>query len=692
MIAWAATAVAQDTKEALVPTVSTLDVTGRPFTDTIGLSASKTATAVFELPRSVSVVTAEEIRNRAPENLTQIFQYSAGFNGDAYGSGALKRSFSNARGFLAFQYLDGLKQHDSNWGIEPFGLERAELLRGPASSLYGQANPGGVVALTSKRPVATPLAQISVQAGSHKRLQGAIDLGGPVWGRGDLAYRFTALARDSDTEVDQTKDNRVFVSSALTWDVGDQTSLTLLASHQWDPELVVFQFLPRVGSVDAGAFGRVSRAVNLSEPGYDNTTKGQTQVATLLEHRLTDAVTLRQNFRYTYIDISARFLQGGGALAADQRTVSRTAVFQEFNINVAQVDTQAQARLVTGPATHSLLAGVDYAYIPSYQGQGARAGPTLDLYAPLYGRAFVAPVLTNKRQQHQRQTGLYLQDQVKIGELSILAGLRRDHATVTTRNRNALTGVAPTAIRQEDEKTTGQLGANYTLAGGLAPYVSYSTSFYPTPGADFFGAALIPSTGKQYEAGIKYQPPGVNGLVTAAVFDLKQQNVRTPDPAHPGFLVQTGEVGARGLELEGRASLTDRINVAAAYTYLDSEVTRSTTNTAGKRPPGRPRHQASAWADFTPVGAPFLTVGFGVRHVGRSFGDAANTFSVDAYTLADALLRLDLGRAGPAAQGLDLSVNALNLFDRRYVANCDTATQCFHGAGRLVKATLTKRW
>ena len=687
-VAFATPVFADDTKERGT-TVSSVEARGRAFTE-FDAGATKGVTDILELPRAVSVVTAEEIRNRASDNLTQVLQYSPGFNGDAYGGGALKRSYSNARGFLAFQYLDGLKLHDSNWGIEPYGLERAELLRGPASALYGQSSLGGIVALTSKRPTTTPIGEVNLQVGSHSRVQGSVDLGGPVFGRDDLSFRLSALARDADTEIDHTKDNRTFVSGGLTWNIGANTNLTALASYQWDPELVVFQFLPRVGSLDPSPFGKVSRSTYLSEPDYDNTTKAQSQLAFLFEHRLGEDVTLRSNARYTYIDISARFLQVG-ALSANQRTVARTAAYQEYNIAIAQIDNQVAAQFDTGPLAHSILVGADYAYIPSYQGAGTRAGPTLDLYAPVYGAAFLAPVLTTKRQQHQRQTGLYVQDQIKVGGLSILGGLRRDHATVSTRNRNALTGVSPDAVKQRDSETTWQLGASYEFVPGLAPYVSYATSFYPTPGTDFFGKALVPSTGKQIEAGVKYQPQAFDALFTAAVFDLKQTNVRTADTAHPGFLIQTGQVRSRGYELEGRGSPIEGLNLTVAYTYLDNKVTKSTENTLGKRPAGRPKHQASAWADYA-IGESGLTVGIGVRHVGASFGDGTNTFSVPSYTLADALVRYDLSHLKDSFERVEVSLNALNLFDKRYVVNCDAASQCFYGVGRLVKATVTRRW
>ena len=656
------------------------------------VAASKTATPIIELPRSISVVTADEIRNRGADTLSQVFEYTSGINSDSYGGGSLSRSYTNVRGFLSYQYLDGLKLHDSNWAIEPFGLERAELIKGAASALYGQASPGGLIDLVSKRPTARPFGEVDLQVGSDNRFQGAVDFGGPLNKSGTLTGRFTALARDADTPVRFQKDNRIYIAPALTWRPSAKTELTLLGSYQSDPDQTVFQYVPRVGTITPSAFGFISRSTFDGEPNFDDLHVNRGQAALLFAHSFTDALTLRENVRVTNYDIRARYLQAG-AVQANGRTVPRTAVNSDFTLNLIQTDTTLDWKLRTGPLTHQILAGIDYVYIPTSQGQGVGAGPILDLYAPVYGAAVTRPAIATKRSQDFDQTGVYLQDQIKFGMLSVLGGVRRDNATSDTSTLTVATKVRGANVHLDDDSTTGQVGAILNFANGLAPFVGYSSSFQPTAGTDFFGNPLVPTTGEQVELGVKYQPPGVRGLVTLSTYEITQNNVRTNDIAHPGFTIQTGQVRSRGVDLEGKLTLTDRLNVTAAYSYLDTVVTRTNTATQlGKTPAGRPRNQASAWADYRLGFIPGATVGLGVRFVGEAFGDAVDSFRVPSYTLVDMLVRYDLESLSPALHGLDVSVNALNLGDERYVANCDAATQCFYGQGRQVKATLRKRW
>lgn len=686
---------AQAAPEAPATTVGELIVTARQagFVADEAVSASKVATPIVDLPRSVSVVTLDEIRNRAPDNLTQVFQYTSGINSDAYGGTSLSRTYTNARGFLSYQYLDGLKLHDSNWAVEPYGLERAELFKGPASSLYGQAGPGGLIALVSKRPSFAPFGEVAFQVGSQDRYQGMFDFGGPLGSSQEGAFRLTGLYRDAGSPIRFQKEDRFYIAPAFTWRPTSRLELTLLGSYQSDPDQTVFQYFPRAGTVDRSAFGYIPRTTFTGEPGFDDLRVNRGQAALLAAYKVSDALTLRENVRYSNYDILARYLQGGGALRADGRSISRTAVNSEFAINLVQTDTQLDWRFRTGPLAHQVLAGVDYVFIPTYQGVGQGAGPVLDLYAPVYGAGAALPALTTKRYQDFDQTGLYLQDQVRWGRLTVLGGVRRDGAWSSTRSLNTATGVTGATVVQQDDAWTGQVGASFRLPLGFAPYAGWATSFQPTPGTDFFGTAFVPSTGEQVEVGVKWAAPGQRVLVTVAGFDLTQQNVRTNDLLHPGFAVQTGEVSASGAEVEAKATLMQGLNLTAAYTYLDIRVTRTNTaNQLGRRPAGRPVNQASAWADYALPFAPGLTVGGGVRFIGASFGDPANTFSVPSYTLVDGFARYDLSALQPSLHGVDVSLNVQNAGDERYVTNCDAATQCFYGRGRLIKATIRKVW
>lgn len=654
-------------------------------------TASKSDMPLTEVPRAVSVVTEDEMRNRAADDLTEVFQYTAGINGDSYGGNSLSRVYSNVRGFLTYQYLDGLKLHDSNWGIEPFGLERAELFKGPGSSLYGQGSPGGIINMISKRPTPTARGEFAVQGGSFNRLQGAADFAGPIGRSGKLAYRVTALTRDAETRIKYSQDDRYYIAPALTWLPAERTEVTLLGSFQSDPDLTVFQYLPRVGTLTPSPYGFIPRDTFTGEPGYDDVSIERKQIGYLLRHEFTDAIAFSQGVRYTDIDITANYLQAG-ALASDQRTVSRTRVRSGYDIEIFQLDNQLHFAFDTGRVTHAVVAGIDYATIPTVQVSGSAAGPTLDLYQPVYGSSVALPAITTDRDQDFEQLGFYAQDQLKVGFVSLLVGLRHDDASSETTTFNPVTGVVSPRVNQDDEATTGQAGVALNFANGIAPYANYAKSFQPTSGSDFFGNPFVPTTGKQVELGVKYRPTGFNALLSAAVFDLVQQNVRTNDLVHAGYSIQTGEITSKGFEFEAKASVAQALNVSAAYTYLDNKVTRSTTANLNKRPQGRPLHQASLWADYALPVVPGMVVGGGVRYVGASFGDSTNTFEVPAYTLVDVLLRYDFSSMSSRLDGWNLSANASNVTDKRYVVNCDAATQCFYGQGRTVKVTMTRRW
>jgi iron complex outermembrane receptor protein len=234
--------------------------------------------------------------------------------------------------------------------------------------------------------------------------------------------------------------------------------------------------------------------------------------------------------------------------------------------------------------------------------------------------------------------------------------------------------------------------------------VSYATSFLPTGGTDFSGRPFQPTTGQQYEIGVKYQPTGLNSFITLSAFNLTEQNVLTVDPAHPDFESQTGEVRSRGIELEGHATLTNRLNITLAYTYnslkntksndTDTTITGATEPLLGKKPPGIPEQMASVWANYTIHDGPARGLGFGggIRYIGSSYGDDVNSFTVPSATLFDAALYYDIGAAFPRVQGLKFQLNATNLFNKSYVAECDSSTVCTFGPGRFVLATLRYAW
>jgi iron complex outermembrane receptor protein len=306
----------------------------------------------------------------------------------------------------------------------------------------------------------------------------------------------------------------------------------------------------------------------------------------------------------------------------------------------------------------------------------------LDVFAPIYGSPVTWSTSYGGTRQTQNATGVYLQDQIKLDRWILTLGGRYDWADSET------TGIFNGRVTSQDDRAfTKRAGLGYEFDSGLVPYISYAESFVPLAGTTFDGSPYKPETGRQYEAGIKYQPKGAKWRMTAAVYDLRRQNVTTNDTAHPGFSIQTGEITSQGFEFEAVASLTNNLNLTAAYAYSDARVTKSNTANLGMRPTRTPPHLASFWADYTIREGVLNGLGFGVgvRYVSATAGDELNTFYAPAYTLVDAMIRYEI-------DNWRFSVNASNLFDKQYIAGCSSMVQCNAGRGRTVIGKVSYRW
>jgi iron complex outermembrane receptor protein len=338
-----------------------------------------------------------------------------------------------------------------------------------------------------------------------------------------------------------------------------------------------------------------------------------------------------------------------------------------------------------------VIAGIDYQGTWFGQDLAQDFTTSIDIFNPVYRQAIAQPsLLVSRQRQTQTQIGLYAQDQIKLGNLAFLGGLRHDWADSDT--TDVLTNIH---TPQNDQSTTGRVGAAYLFDIGVAPYVAFATSFQPTAGADFSGTAFEPTTGTLYEVGVKFQPKGYDSFITLSLFHLTQKHVLTPDtdPTHIGFLTQTGEVRSRGVELEGKLSVTKQLDLIGSYTYTDATVTKSNDADLGNVPLGIPRNTAALWGDYTIDAGIFKGLGFasGVRYVDKTWGDLANTLKIPSYVLVDAAIHYDLGTWIPALKRAQLSVNATNVADKTYVSECTNAN-CLYGLRRSVMGTMRVEW
>ncbi|UFN50839.1 TonB-dependent siderophore receptor [Roseomonas sp. OT10] len=669
----------------------------RGFVANQQITGTKTDTPLIENPQSISVITRDQIDSRQAQTLGEALRYTAGIRGENYGPDS-RTDWFQLRGFNAQDnglFLNGLRFNTGYAGsvFETYGLERYEVLRGPTSVLYGQIAPGGLINMVQRRPSDEPSGEVRLTAGSYSRWQGQGYSTGRLTPDGTWTYNITGLLRDSDTQVDRVKDNRVYLGPAVTWQPTGDTRITLMGYYQRD-QTSGGQFLPYEGTVTRTPYGRISTRRFTGEPDFDRFNRTQYGVGYELQHRFDDVWSVQQNLRYGHTGIDWAQVYGVG-LASDGRTLNRFAYRPEIDVNTFQVDNQVQARFATGPLNHQVLMGFDYSQIFYRNLQAFAPVASLDLFNPVYGATIpkLSPPNLNDRQV-TTQYGLYAQDQIRFDRFVLTAGIRQDWALADVANR----ANSPTTTReQNDEAFTWRAGLLYLAPNGLAPYASYARSFQPQIGVDAYGRGFDPLEGEQYEVGIKYQPPGVNSLIQVSAFHLTQRNTLTADPNNLFNQLPVGEVRVRGVEIEGVASLARGLSVIANYTYLDPEITKS-SNTAeiGHRPNGVAKNNVAAWADYTfqegSGGLTGLGLGFGVRFLGNTSATNTGGAVVPSTTLFDAAVRYDLGQLSPSLKGLQAAVNASNLFDTRYVGRCATESSCFYGNRLNVLGSISYRW
>lgn len=662
-------------------------VAGRSATGT------KTDTPIMETPNSISVVSAQRIEQQGATSVSEALGYTPGVRGNVFGVD-VRFDWLQIRGFDAYLpgfFVDGMLARNNNtwavWKVEPYGAERIEVLRGPASVLYGQTNVGGIVNVVSKRPLEDRLNEVGIRIGNHKRIEGVFDFSGPATKDGTLLYRLTGVGLTTDTQVDYAEQKRVFIAPAFTWRPNTDTSVTVLAQYLRERDVVDLQFLPAEGTLLPNPNGKVRRSFFAGEPGYDKFHLDQWSLTYLLEHRINDIWQVRQGMRYREMNVDYKTVYGTGLDPLDptRRTLTRGIFTTDETLRAFTTDNQLQGDFTTGIVKHTVLAGLDYQNNVFGQRGGIGAGPSIDVYNPVYGASITDPPLYTDGWTTLSQTGLYLQEQAKIAERWIvILGGRHDWA----KNRTVNNLAGGTISEKRDEAFTWKAGLLYNAPIGVSPYVTYSESFFPSGTINPATATPFdPETGQQYEAGIKFQPFGSKSLFTIAAFDIKRQNYVTYEPGT--FLPRaSGEIRSRGMEFEAVAEFAEGLRLIAAYTWLPVfEITGSANpDEIGKRMPTVAEHMASLWMHYRFGYGPLMGFGLGggVRYIGETFGDIANSalMTVPAYTVFDAVIDYE-------KDGWRLALNVRNIADETTLT-CDST--CYYGPGRTFLASARRRW
>jgi iron complex outermembrane receptor protein len=395
-------------------------------------TGSKTDTPIVEIPRTVNVVTQDQITEQQPQSVRQALGYTPGVQSQTGASSILDTI--SVRGFTAPIFLDGLLLANDNgisfarMRLEPYGLERLEVLKGPASGLFGYAPPGGLINAVSKRPQDTPQGEAFVQFGNKDHREAGFDITGPLDPSEALTYRLVGLVRDSDFDFDFADKQRYYIAPSFTIRPDKDTSLTILGSAQRDSGFGPFQFVPLSLTKSSAPFGRISRNTYLGEPDVDDYRQDQWAAGYEFAHRFNNVFQFRQNLRYSRSDqyISAMRAAGmydpdakngtNGPLPPSDELVARSANGVVANVEGLTLDNQLQADFGTGPLTHRVLAGVDYQHINSSSNFFVNMGASpINAYHPVYGTNTALPfdgtpfVLSDGTLD---QTGFYLQDQI----------------------------------------------------------------------------------------------------------------------------------------------------------------------------------------------------------------------------------------------------------------------------------------
>lgn len=657
-------------------------------------SGTKTNTPIMETPQAVSVIGAEQIRDQKANKLDEVLRYTGGVRAGTFGADT-RNDWWLIRGFKSDDvglFLDGMQlfyTSYASWKLQTPNMERVEVLRGPSAVLYGGSSPSGIVNVISKMPPAEPVRFIETGVNNFGNAYVGFDVAGPVatsHENGKLFYRVVGQVQNGPTQVNFTPDNNYFIAPSVTWKPDADTRFTVLASASRQ-ETRGINFLPYEGTVTNARFGKIPTSFFAGDPSVDKFTREQEMLGYQFERNLTDDLTFRQNARFAHVDVTYRGYVGNNWADINTASLGRYNWYAKNTANQANLDNQLEYRFNTGAVRHTMLFGVDLKgyQIDDYQAFNFGTVPSINVFNPAYG--FDIPLTGapfRNFQITQKQAGTYLQDQMKLGNFTLVLSGRNDWVETTQAARD--TGA--TLASRDDSRFSGRAGLIYNFDNGIAPYVSYATSYNPIIGLNAQNQLFLPETGQQTEIGVKVAPRGFDGYFTASVFDLKRQHVATTDPVVTTLQNQTGEVTSRGIELEAVANATRELKLIGSFTAYHLFNSRDLDpSLVGKTPTNTPELLVSGWADYTFKDGPLAGFGFGggLRYIGSSWADTANTLEVPAVVLGDLAFHYEW-------QNWRTALNVINLTDKIYVASCAAASSCFYGDRRRVTASVSYKW
>lgn len=645
----------------------------------------------LETPQAVSTVSRETMDQQGVRRIAEALRNVAGVTSNSvYG---FFDGF-NIRGFNASAdatYLDGLLWSNAQASTELSGLDRLEVVKGPASGLYGQGPLSGMVNLVSKRPQEQRFVDIALGAGSYDFREVRIDANSPLDGDGRVLARLNAVYRDQDFFVDFSGARRTYLAPSLTWKIAERTSLTFLGTWQRD-RINPWSPVSAYGSALPNPHGRLRRSFSVNErdsPAVQD--RDYRALGYSFDHAFSDSLSVHQTVRYADFHDRWDHWLFPDTISPGMDKIDRL-YYGPYNERGHDLrsDTNLSWTLRTGAIEHRLLFGADYSKRRSSYVDTFDPGPyPIDLFHPVYGLTGTHPAFINDTPvfQANSQRGFYLQDHLKVGErITMTLGGRWDRASG---------GVGAAEVK--DRQFSPRAGLTYALRPDLALYLNHSRSFAPQGGyyRSFDGSPLPPERGVNNEIGIKLAPRDgrLSGMVS--VFELTRQDMATDDPLHPNFSITTGEQRSRGVEVEGQWKPSAQWELQFAYAWTEGEITRDNLLPVGARLAGVPRHSANLWARYTVPRGPLSGLGVALGAHAESERLANNyeptdpvyqrPFLLKGYTTFDAALSYETVR-------WNAQLNLKNMFDKRYIPGDASSARTSFGEPRTLMGTVQWRF
>ncbi|MBW4428178.1 MAG: TonB-dependent siderophore receptor [Nostoc desertorum CM1-VF14] len=630
-------------------------------------TATKTDTPIRDIPQSIQVIPGEVLKDQGTVRVQDALQNVSGSTSAGYYQGFSE--YFSLRGFEANLFRDGIRLYQDYGGLtETANIERIEVLKGPASVLFGDAPPGGLVNLVTKQPFTEPFYSFEGRVGSFSNYRGAIDLSGPLTDNKSILYRFNGIYENAGSFRDFVNSERVFLAPIFKFALGPNTNLTIEGS-----------WLEEKRTADDGTVAIGNRPANLprnrflGEP-FQNVEINVTNFSYLLDHKLDEQWSIRNSFRAQFVNLE-RYYPLRSSLDEETGELSRLSYFSQRRDNAYSLQTDVLGKFNTGSIKHQVVLGFDYTKITEDGTFGDfESYPSIDIFDPVYARLEYPKegILNFFRDDSLDKYGFYFQDQIEIiPQLKLLAGGRFDIFDQTRSTRNL--GEEKQEFSQSDSNFSPRLGIVYQPSQNISLYASYATSFEPSLAANRNGndQPFEPETGRQFEVGVKADITR-NLSATLALYDLRKQNVATADVStvdDPDDQIQTGEQTSRGIEFDIAGEITPGWRVIASYSYIDAFVSEDTNpDLVGRRRDNVPEHAASLWTTYEMQQGSLQGLGFGLGlfFVGDRFGDLDNSYVLPSFVRTDASVFYKRNNWRAA-------VNVRNLFDNTYFTGSDSS-------------------